>query len=53
MTDDRIDAFIGGVIGGFAAVAVTNFALQALEVYQRRQAGRMQPGFAGIGGEGS
>ena len=54
MSDARIDAFIGGVVGGFAAVGVTSIAMQALEVYQRRQAHeRMQPGFAGIGGGGS
>ena len=54
MSDARIDAFVGGVVGGFAAVTVTNIAFQALEVHRRRQAhGRMQPGFAGIGGDSS
>jgi hypothetical protein len=53
MSDARIQAFVGGVVGGFAAVGVTSIALQAAEVYQRRQAQRMQPGFAGMGGDGS
>ena len=53
MSDARINAFIGGLVGGFAAVGVTSIAMQALEVYQRREAKRMQPGFADIGGEGS
>lgn len=54
MSDARINAFIGGVVGGFAAVGVTSIAMQALEAYQQRQAhGRMQPGFADIGGDGS
>jgi len=54
MSDAHIDAFVGGVIGGFAAVGLTSIAMQALEVYQQRHAHeRMQPGFTGIGGERS
>jgi len=53
MSDARINAFIGGVIGGFAAVGVTSIAMQALEVHRQRHAKRMQPGFTGIAGEGS
>jgi len=54
MSDARIQAFIGGLVGGFAAVGVTNIALQALEVHRQRQAHeRIQPGFAGMRGDGS
>jgi len=54
MSDARIDAFVGGLIGGFAAVGVTNIALQALQQYQQHQAReQMQTGFARIGGDSS
>jgi hypothetical protein len=51
MTDARINAFIGGVIGGFAAVGVTNIALQVLRHYQRREAREQRAhGVTRIGG---
>jgi len=54
MSDARIQAFVGGVVGGFAAVGVTSIAMQALEVHRQRQAHeRMQSGFTGIAGDGS
>ena len=54
MTDAQINAFVGGVVGGFAAVTVTTIALQALQVYQQRESPAwMQSGFAGAGSDWS
>jgi len=54
MSDAHIDAFIGGVIGGFAAVGVTNIALQVLRHYRRREAREQRVhGVTRIGGDGS
>ena len=54
MSDACIDAFVGGVIGGFAAVGVTNIALQALQQYQQRQVReQMQTGSVRIRGDKS
>jgi hypothetical protein len=52
MSGARINAFVGGVVGGFAAVGITTVATQALQIYQQRQAQDwMQQGFVGIGGD--